>query len=267
MQQRQTSHTRQAPVLHCTAERVSGACDCSTFCCGAWVGVQHRSLRTRGLLAPPAAHPPSPDACRARPPLRASLAFSQLVAKRPVSPHVFEITGVQPHYKFPLGAISSITNRATGCMLSAGAPTFCLWVEACWLACCVPACSPIWWDTLRARCVAGTAAGAGAAPAGAPGVAVPPLPSLCSCCLRPPSALAALPRRWPVGTAAAAYIALTGDLGAGIAAFKDGYPLLVFPAKAVAAFPLVGGWAGGRGGALDAPFVGAAAAAAAGAVT
>lgn len=45
----------------------------------------------------------------------------QLVAKRPVSPHVFEITGVQPHYKFPLGAVSSITNRATGCMLSVGA--------------------------------------------------------------------------------------------------------------------------------------------------
>lgn len=45
----------------------------------------------------------------------------QLVAKRPVSPHVFEITGMQPHYKFPLGAISSITNRATGVMLSVGA--------------------------------------------------------------------------------------------------------------------------------------------------
>jgi len=45
----------------------------------------------------------------------------QLVAKRPVSPHVFEITGLQPHYKFPLGAISSITNRATGVMLSVGA--------------------------------------------------------------------------------------------------------------------------------------------------
>lgn len=44
----------------------------------------------------------------------------QLVAKRPVSPHVFEISGLQPHYKFPLGAISSITNRATGCMLSVG---------------------------------------------------------------------------------------------------------------------------------------------------
>lgn len=45
----------------------------------------------------------------------------QLVAKRPVSPHVFEITGLQPHYKFPLGAISSIANRATGVALSVGA--------------------------------------------------------------------------------------------------------------------------------------------------
>lgn len=83
-----------------------------------------------------------------------------LVSKRPVSPHVFEITGVQPHYKFPLGAISSITNRGTGCMLS-------------------------------------------------------------------------------VGTWAAAYIAFTGDLGAAINTFKEAAPLLVFPAKAVVAFPLI----------------------------
>ncbi|KAL4446217.1 hypothetical protein ABPG77_003024 [Micractinium sp. CCAP 211/92] len=89
-----------------------------------------------------------------------------LVAKRPVSPHVFEITGMQPHYKFPLGAISSITNRATGCMLS-------------------------------------------------------------------------------VGTGAAAYLALTGDLGASISAFKEAYPLLVFPAKAVVAFPLIYHYMGG----------------------
>lgn len=44
----------------------------------------------------------------------------QLVAKRPVSPHVFEIDGRQPHYKFPIGAISSIANRATGVALSVG---------------------------------------------------------------------------------------------------------------------------------------------------
>lgn len=47
------------------------------------------------------------------------------------------------------------------------------------------------------------------------------------------------------GTGAAAYLALTGDLGASIFAFKEAYPLLVFPAKAVVAFPLVRGAARG----------------------
>eukprot|EP00887_Chlorella_sp_A99_P006792 scaffold2.g6792.t1 len=84
----------------------------------------------------------------------------ELVAKRPLSPHVFEITGMQPHYKFPIGAVSSIANRVSAVMLS-------------------------------------------------------------------------------VGAGAAGYIALTGDLGAAVAAFKDGYPLLVFPAKAAVSFPLI----------------------------
>lgn len=44
-----------------------------------------------------------------------------LVAKRPVSPHVFEIDGKSFHYKMPMGAVSSIANRATGVMLSVGA--------------------------------------------------------------------------------------------------------------------------------------------------
>ncbi|GAB4822966.1 hypothetical protein N2152v2_010012 [Parachlorella kessleri] len=44
-----------------------------------------------------------------------------LVSKRPVSPHVFEIDMKQLHYKMPVGALSSITNRATGCALSVGA--------------------------------------------------------------------------------------------------------------------------------------------------
>lgn len=43
------------------------------------------------------------------------------------------------------------------------------------------------------------------------------------------------------GTSAAAYIALTGDLGSSITALKEAVPLLVFPAKAVVAFPLVCG--------------------------
>ncbi|KAL6770419.1 SDH3 [Auxenochlorella protothecoides x Auxenochlorella symbiontica] len=43
-----------------------------------------------------------------------------LVAKRPLSPDVMEIDHKQLHYKMPPGAISSITNRATGVMLSLG---------------------------------------------------------------------------------------------------------------------------------------------------
>lgn len=42
------------------------------------------------------------------------------MAKRPLSPHVFELNSVKPHYKMPAGAISSITNRATGFALSLG---------------------------------------------------------------------------------------------------------------------------------------------------
>lgn len=50
----------------------------------------------------------------------------ELVQKRPLSPHVFDDvgTGSMPpkfHYKMPLGAVSSVTNRATGVMLSCGA--------------------------------------------------------------------------------------------------------------------------------------------------
>ena len=44
---------------------------------------------------------------------------SQLAAKRPLSPDVFEINSISTHYKFPPGALSSITNRVTGVMLSA----------------------------------------------------------------------------------------------------------------------------------------------------
>lgn len=83
-----------------------------------------------------------------------------LVSKRPLSPHVFEIDYKQMHYKFPVGAITSVTNRATGVMLS-------------------------------------------------------------------------------VGAAGAAWLALSGDLPAGIDAFKASYPLLVVPAKFVISFPLI----------------------------
>jgi succinate dehydrogenase (ubiquinone) cytochrome b560 subunit len=43
-----------------------------------------------------------------------------LIQKRPLSPDVIEIDGKAPHYKFPLGAVSSITNRVTGVALSVG---------------------------------------------------------------------------------------------------------------------------------------------------
>jgi succinate dehydrogenase (ubiquinone) cytochrome b560 subunit len=47
-----------------------------------------------------------------------------LIKKRPLSTDVLEIDGKQPHYKFPLGAISSIANRATGVALSVGQFSF-----------------------------------------------------------------------------------------------------------------------------------------------
>jgi len=43
----------------------------------------------------------------------------ELAAKRPVSPHVFEVDEpTKPHYKMPINAVSSIMARITGCMLS-----------------------------------------------------------------------------------------------------------------------------------------------------
>lgn len=45
------------------------------------------------------------------------------MAKRPVSPNLFEVDKpTEPHYKMPINAISSIMTRVTGCMLSASAP-------------------------------------------------------------------------------------------------------------------------------------------------
>jgi hypothetical protein len=44
----------------------------------------------------------------------------QSLKKRPLSPDVLEIDGKSLHYKFPWGALSSITNRATGVALSVG---------------------------------------------------------------------------------------------------------------------------------------------------
>ncbi|CAG9466476.1 unnamed protein product [Pedinophyceae sp. YPF-701] len=41
----------------------------------------------------------------------------ELNKKRPISPHVFDIGSLKPHYKMPASAISSITNRVTGVAL------------------------------------------------------------------------------------------------------------------------------------------------------
>ncbi|KXZ42627.1 hypothetical protein GPECTOR_129g557 [Gonium pectorale] len=43
-----------------------------------------------------------------------------LINKRPLSPDVFDIDHKSPHYKFPLGALSSIVNRVTGVAMSVG---------------------------------------------------------------------------------------------------------------------------------------------------
>ena len=49
----------------------------------------------------------------------------QMVSKRPVSPHVFEVDEpTTPHYKMPMNAVSSIMTRGTGCLLSASALHF-----------------------------------------------------------------------------------------------------------------------------------------------
>jgi hypothetical protein len=47
----------------------------------------------------------------------------QRIQNRPISPDVFDIDGKSPHYKFPVGAISSITNRVTGVGMSVGVPS------------------------------------------------------------------------------------------------------------------------------------------------
>ncbi|KAG1673289.1 hypothetical protein FOA52_002569 [Chlamydomonas sp. UWO 241] len=44
----------------------------------------------------------------------------QRIKVRPLSPDVLEIDGKSAHYKMPLGALSSIANRATGVALSVG---------------------------------------------------------------------------------------------------------------------------------------------------
>jgi succinate dehydrogenase (ubiquinone) cytochrome b560 subunit len=42
----------------------------------------------------------------------------ELLNTRPLSPDVLDVDGKSAHYKFPIVALSSITNRVTGCVLS-----------------------------------------------------------------------------------------------------------------------------------------------------
>jgi succinate dehydrogenase (ubiquinone) cytochrome b560 subunit len=42
----------------------------------------------------------------------------ELLNERPLSPDVLDVDGKSAHYKFPIVALSSITNRVTGCVLS-----------------------------------------------------------------------------------------------------------------------------------------------------
>jgi succinate dehydrogenase (ubiquinone) cytochrome b560 subunit len=48
------------------------------------------------------------------------LCVLQRIQHRPISPDVFDIDGKSLHYKMPVGAISSITNRVTGVGMSVG---------------------------------------------------------------------------------------------------------------------------------------------------
>jgi hypothetical protein len=49
----------------------------------------------------------------------------QLAAKRPVSPHVFEVDKpTEFHYKMPINAVSSILTRASGFALTASGLSF-----------------------------------------------------------------------------------------------------------------------------------------------
>lgn len=52
--------------------------------------------------------------------LHPPLQRQQLVKKRPISPDVFKIDDVGMHYKMPVAALSSITNRVTGIAMTGG---------------------------------------------------------------------------------------------------------------------------------------------------
>lgn len=94
--------------------------DC--FQCHHMPPVSLSCLACLAFRIPEAAHTLDPDCCV--PALHHATAAApvslQLIHKRPLSPDVFELNSLQPHYKMPWGAMSSIMNRATGATLSVG---------------------------------------------------------------------------------------------------------------------------------------------------
>ena len=170
---------------------------------------------------------------------------AQLVSKRPVSPHVFEIDGKGMHYKMPINAVTSIMNRVTGTVLTLGArcpPGLCFMPtsHAALLLACLVACLQdrfqsfastvrTFWKPARTCNVAAVLA-----------LSTSSLALLVI-------ALHSKPRAQPYGAGAwgAGAVALQGDLVAAVDAFKAAAPMLVLPAKFAVAFPLVYHYLGG----------------------
>lgn len=169
-------------------------------------------------VAAPAQHPPArPPPSHTRP--------TQLVKKRPLAPDVFEIDMKGPHYKFPWGAITSIGNRVSGCLLTAGARLR----ERTGLR------GP------RARgCTASGRPAAAGGGAGARDNSSGSVPAPDDAPQRPN-----LNQTTPPGFAAAGYVALTGDLPGALAALKANHPVLAVPAKFIISYPLIYHYMGG----------------------
>ena len=172
----------------------------------------------------------------------------QLVGKRPVSPHVFEIDGKGMHYKMPINAVTSIMNRVTGTVLTLGVrsvrqgcvlrlllilltylPNLPIWLHACKY-------SPF---HLKCKCFEPRTdlQGVRIVAAVAKELACP------SYQLRCPLNTRVQP--YGAGAWGAGAVALQGDLVAAVDAFKAAAPMLVLPAKFAVAFPLVYHYLGG----------------------
>ena len=135
-----------------------------------------------------------------------------------MSPHVFEPSGTQFHYKMPINAITSILNRVTGTALTVGAlshvtPATRLRCNARCYACARHGCPSHVWDTSQSSLVSG-------------------LESSGLACMH-------------AGFTGAGAIALAGDLPATVETIKSFGPMVVYPLRAVVAFPVVYHYLGG----------------------